>query len=82
MANYWYSYQGGSGSSPTLNPANYSRVADPLFCFGAGVVCAVYAPATNGNTPGPFSANLQDYIATATIDRPTIGKIFVYSKNG
>ena len=84
MANYWYSYQGGSGTAPTLNPANYLRVPNKpqSFCEGAGQVCAIYAPATNNTKPGPFSSNLETYIASATaFDQPSTGKLFVYVKN-
>jgi len=86
MARYWYSYQGGSGTSPTLNEANYVKTLSTpsILCEGAGNVCAVYAYSTNTTAPAPFSPNLQRYIAqAAAFPQPTdIGaQIFVYVKN-
>jgi len=86
MARYWYSYQGGTGSSPTLDPTNYQKTSytPSMLCEGAGTICLVYAYSTNTTTPAPFTTNIQRYIISAGVfSMPTDpgSMIFVYVKN-
>jgi len=86
MARYWYSYQGGSGTHPTLDETNYLKTLSTpsILCQGAGNICAVYAYSTNTTAPAPFSINIQRYIVNAGIfSMPSDpgSMIFVYVKN-
>ena len=65
MARYWYSYLGGSGTTPQKVAANYALISIKPDCIGVNDICTIYARAGGPNPSSPLSSNLQNYIAAA-----------------